>query len=191
MVALLSLDLLLELLLILHLLVKIGLWLLIHHDLDLLPNELLLLGLFLVFIVLEMTFFDIIEKLLEFFVGQLIEIELQLLLITVIILWLVVLDNRQDTPELFVVQGANLGDQHVTVLVKGRHRFDVELFVVCLRLAATLVNRDGTLTFWTASSFGALRVRGHKPINIDVILLQLLVDLGLHLVNITLIAFMV
>jgi hypothetical protein len=96
--------------LVLHLLVKIGLWLLIHHDLDLLPNELLLLGLFLLFIVLEMTFFDIIEKLFEFFVRQLIEIELQLLLITVIILWLVVLDNRQDTPELFVVQGANLGD---------------------------------------------------------------------------------
>jgi hypothetical protein len=79
----------------------------------------------------------------------------------------------------------------VTVLVEGRHRLDVELFVVGLRLTATLVNRDGALTFWTASSFGALRVSRHEPINIDVILLQLLVDLGLHLVNITLIAFMV
>jgi len=62
--------------LVLHLLFEVGLWLLIHHHLDLLPDELLLLGLFLLFIVLVMTFLNIIEKFLELFVRQLIEIEL-------------------------------------------------------------------------------------------------------------------
>lgn len=79
----------------------------------------------------------------------------------------------------------------MTVLVEGRHRLNVELFVVLLGLTATLVDRDSALAFWTASNLGVLLVVGHEPIYIDVVLLQLLVDLRLNLVNISLITFVV
>jgi hypothetical protein len=65
----------------------------------------------------------------------------------------------------------------MTVLVEGRQRLNIELFIFLLKLAATLVNRDGALALWTATSLRVPMVIGHEPINIDVVLLQLLVDL--------------
>lgn len=114
----LGLNLLLELLLVLDLLLKVSLWLLLHHDLDLLANELLLLSLFLLFIVQIVAFLNVVEELLKLFVRKLVKVKFQLLLVPLVVLGLVVLYNGKNSSELLVVKCADLGDELMPIVIK-------------------------------------------------------------------------
>jgi hypothetical protein len=92
-----------QLLLIEYLLVKHIVLVIIHHGLDLLTNLLLLQLLLFCLSQLLVASLDIIVQLLQLFVRELVKVEFELLLIALVVLWLVLLHNGEDTAQLLVL----------------------------------------------------------------------------------------
>ena len=60
-------------------------------------------------------------QLLQLVVRELVEVELKLLLISLVVLGLVVLYNRENASQLLVVQSTDLLDESVSISIEGRH----------------------------------------------------------------------
>ena len=92
-----------QLLLIEYLLVKHIVLVIIHHGLDLLTNLLLLQLLLFCLSQLLVASLDIVVQLLQLFVRELVKVKFELLLIALVVLWLVLLHNGEDTAQLLVL----------------------------------------------------------------------------------------